>query len=335
MKLDFYLISIFLAIALAFVAPQLGSSDGPLYLPLITSIGVSLVFFLHGAGLSPQSLKASATKWKLHLLVQSSTFVLFPILGFVIFVLSRGLIPDELRLGIVYLSVLSSTISSSVALTAMSHGNVAAAVFNATLSGLIGLAITPFLIGFAETTAAGQFSLVEAIVDVAQKLLLPFIAGQLARPLIGSFLAKRKPWVSKIDKSVIVLIVYGAFCNSTSAGIWKAYSPLLIGEIGLIVMGCLAAVLAVNVFAARALGFSKEDEAASVFCGSTKSLANGAPIASVLFAGNPNLAVILLPLVMYHLLQLVVCSAIARIYAERAEKEELAVDFTRPQPTRR
>nr|WP_087575659.1 bile acid:sodium symporter family protein [Sphingomonas sp. CDS-1] len=319
MKLDFYLISIFVAIGLAMIAPGLGASDGLLHLPVVTSIGVSLVFFLHGAALAPQSLTASATKWKLHLLVQSSTFVLFPIIGFGIFLISRGLLPDELRLGIVYLSVLSSTISSSVALTALSGGNVAAAVFNATLSGLIGLFITPFLIGFAQTTAAGQFSLVDAIIDVAKTLLLPFVLGQLARPLICKLLAKRKKWVSMIDRTVIILIVYGAFCNATQAGIWRAYSPLLIAEIGVIVIALLVGALASNIHAARALGFSREDEAASVFCGTTKSLANGAPIASVLFAGNPNLAVILLPLVLYHLFQLVVCSALARRYAMGVE----------------
>ncbi len=319
MKLDLYVVAIFAAIGLAFAAPQLGASDGPLHLPLVTSIGVSLVFFLHGAALSPQSLTASAKKWQLHLLVQCSTFVLFPLLGFAIFAISRGILPDELRLGIVYLSVLSSTISSSVALTALSGGNVAAAVFNATLSGLIGLLITPFLIGFAETTAAGQFSLVDAVLDVAKTLLLPFVAGQLARPLIAGIIARRKRWVSMIDRSVIVLIVYGAFCNSTQAGIWRAYDPLMIGEIALIVTALLVGVLAFNTFAARALRFSREDEAATVFCGSTKSLANGAPIAAVLFAGNPNLAVILLPLVLYHLLQLVVCSALARRYADDAQ----------------
>jgi len=321
MKIDGFLLAIIAAIALALAAPQLGSADGPLHLSRLTNIGVSLVFFLHGAGLSPQALKTGASNWRLHLLVQASTFLLFPALGFAIFAGARSWLPDETRLGIFYLCALSSTISSSVAMTALARGDVGAAVFNATLSGLLGMVITPFLVGLVATTASAHIPLLPAIVDVAQKLLLPFIGGQLARPLLVKILAPRKAWVTRIDRSVIVLIVYGAFCDSTSAGIWNRYAPLLIGEIGLIVAGLLVLALVFDTFGARALRLTREDEAVAVFCGSTKSLANGAPIASVLFAANPALGMILLPLVLYHLFQLIACSALARRYAARADRD--------------
>jgi sodium/bile acid cotransporter 7 len=154
---------------------------------------------------------------------------------------------------------------------------------------------------------------------VAKKLLAPFVAGQLCRPLLGGFIARRKAWVTKIDRSVIVLIVYGAFCDFTAAKMWARYDILLIGELALIAAGLLGAVLVLTTLGARVLGMPREDEIAAVFCGSTKSLANGAPIASVLFANNPGLGMILLPLMIYHQFQLIACASLAPRYARRAD----------------
>ncbi|MBW8881000.1 MAG: bile acid:sodium symporter, partial [Asticcacaulis sp.] len=207
------------------------------------------------------------------------------------------------------LCALPSTISSSVAMTALGKGNVPGAVFDATLSGLIGMVVTPFLVSVVVTTGTGHsLPLLPAIVDVAEKLLLPFVAGQIFRPLLKDFITKHKAWINKADRTVIVLIVYGAFCESTAAGIWTQYNPLLIAGIALMVGALLAMVLLSTRFAARALRFPK------------KSLANGAPIAAVLFAGNPAIGMIMLPIMLYHQLQLIVCSVLARRYAKAAEK---------------
>jgi solute carrier family 10 (sodium/bile acid cotransporter), member 7 len=319
MKIDGSILAMIGAIILALLAPQAGATGGPLHIPLVTGMGIGLVFFLHGAGLSPHALKAGATNWKLHLLIHATTFVLFPALGLTIFFGAGDSLPIEAKLGVFYLCALCSTISSSVAMTALARGNVAGAVFNATLSGLLGMAFTPLLLSLVTTTGASEIPLLPAILDVAKKLLAPFVAGQLCRPLLGGLIAERKAWVTKIDRSVIVLIVYGAFCNFTAAKMWGRYDVLLIGELALIAAGLLGAVLALTTVAARLVGMPREDEIAAVFCGSTKSLANGAPIASVLFANNPGLGLILLPLMIYHQLQLIACASLAPRYARQAE----------------
>lgn len=317
MKFDGFILAMLTAVVLAIAAPELGASEGPLRLSVVTGLGISLVFFLHGAALAPQALRAGAANWKLHLLIHCSTFVLFPVLGVAIFAAGTDVLPSEARLGIFFLCALSSTISSSVAMTAVARGNVAGAVFNATLSGLIGMIITPFLVGLMTTGTSTHIPLGPAVLDIALKLLAPFLAGQIARPLIGPAIARRKAWVTKLDRSVIVLIVYNAFCNSILADVWSRYDPLLILGIALVASALVGGVIASITFAARAFRFSREDEAAAVFCGATKSLANGAPIASVLFAGHPALAMILLPLMVYHQLQLIACSMLARRYADR------------------
>jgi solute carrier family 10 (sodium/bile acid cotransporter), member 7 len=319
MKIDGFLLAMLLAILAALAAPQLGAAGGPLHLSLLSSGGIALVFFLHGAALSPKAVSAGAANWRLHVLIHSSTYVLFPILGLVIYLATRGWLPEEARLGIFFLSALSSTISSSVAMTALGRGNVAGAVFDATLSGMLGMVLTPLLVGLVASSVSAHLPLLPAIIDVTKKLLLPFVAGQLARPLIGAVVTRYKPWVTRADRSVIVLIVYGAFCDSTAAGVWQRYSPVLIGQIAVIALVLLGLVLTATTLVSRRLGFTRADEVAAVFCGSKKSLANGAPIASVLFAANPNLGMLMLPLILYHQLQLIVCSMLARRYARQAD----------------
>jgi sodium/bile acid cotransporter 7 len=287
----------------------------------LTEVGIGAVFFLHGAELSPQALRAGAANWRLHLFVHASTFVLFPAIGFCLFTGARGLLSDEARLGIFYLCALSSTISSSVAMTSLGRGNVPGAVFDATLSGLLGMVLTPLLMGLVSVAGAKPIPLGPAVLDVALKLLAPFAAGHLARPLIGALVRRYKPLVARADRSVIVLIVYGAFCDSTAAGLWSRYGAATIAQILVAVALLLALVLTVTTLGARAFGFSREDEVAAVFCGSKKSLANGAPIAKILFGASPSLGMIMLPLMLYHQLQLIVCSALARRYAALAEAD--------------
>jgi solute carrier family 10 (sodium/bile acid cotransporter), member 7 len=322
MKLDGFLLAMLGAVVLAFLVPGWGLPDGPLHLGLVTAIGVAAIFFLHGAALSPAAVKAGAANWRLHLLVHASTFVLFPAIGFALFALTRGVVADEVRLGIFYLCALPSTLSSSVAMTALGRGNVSGAIFDATLSGLLGMVLTPVFVGMVAHTASGGIDLLPAIADVAKKLLLPFVLGQLVRPLIGAWIARHKKWISMADRSVIVLIVFSAFCASSAEGIWHRYSLLLIVGIAVTVTLLLFAVLIATTQASRALHFPRADEVAAVFCGSKKSLANGAPIAAVLFGGNPAMGMIMLPLMLYHQIQLIVCSILARRYAQAAQVEE-------------
>ncbi|MHA7899919.1 MAG: bile acid:sodium symporter family protein [Henriciella sp.] len=304
---------------LGFVLPDLGAGDGPLNLGLVTKLGISLVFFLHGANLAPESLVAGVKNWRVHALIQATTFIAFPTVGLILFFALEGRVEEPLRLGFFFLAALPSTISSSVAMTALAQGNVPAAVFNATLSGLLGLVLTPAMISLVTITGAAQFSLVDAVINIALILLAPFALGQLVRPLIKDLLAKNKRVVSFMDRGVILLIVFTSFASSTASGIWTRFSAAEFALMLVLVFLLLAVAFGATVFLSRRLKLSRADEAAVVFCGSTKSLANGAPIAQILFAGSPFLGVILLPVLLYHQFQLVICAILAQRYAKQAE----------------
>lgn len=319
MKLDGFLVALLIAIALAFVAPAIGTSDGPLQLGLATDIGVAVIFFLHGAAVSRAALRSAAGHWRLHGFIQATTFLLFPAVGLAVYFSLAPLLGAELRLGFFYLCAISSTISSSVAMTAMARGTVPAAIFNATLSGLLGMVLTPVLLGMITVTNGVNGSIFSQVTDIFGKLLLPFAAGQLVRPLVKGLLDRFKSVVGKADRLVILMIVYTAFCNANMDGLWSRYGVATFAEIFVLVAGLLALVLVVTKAASRALGLSAEDEAAAVFCGCTKSLANGAPIAKVIFGASPALPLILLPLLFYHQLQLIVFTILARRYAAREE----------------
>ena len=312
---DRYVCLLILAAVLGFLLPGLGASDGPLHLGLVTKLGISLVFFLHGANLAPESLAAGVKNWKVHTLIQTTTFALFPILGGLLFVALDGVMSESLRLGFFFLAALPSTISSSVAMTAIAKGNVPVAVFNATLSGLIGLVLTPAMVSLVTVTGVMQFSLLDAMGNIALMLLAPFAFGQLVRPLIKQAVTKHKSILSMLDRGVILLIVFTSFATSTKGGIWTRFSAgEIIATIGLVLV-LLVIAFSLTVWLSRQLKLPLEDEAAVVFCGSTKSLANGAPIAQILFAGSPLLGVILLPLMLYHQLQLVGCAMLAQGYS--------------------
>lgn len=318
---DWFLVSLAVAILLAFVAPEVGASEGPLHLGVVATIGVALAFFLHGVALSPSALRSAAANWRLHILVQLTTFALFPALGLLIYFGLPEVFGPEARLGIFFLCALSSTISSSVALTALAKGNVPGAVFDASLSAILGMFLTPMLVGFVAATGAIEISIGPAIVSILLKLFLPFALGQAFRPLLLGFLTRHGRVVGHADRLAILIIVYTAFSDSVLAGMWVRHGPLIVLEIFGVVAALLFTVIAAMIGASRGLGFSREDEIAALFCGSQKSLANGAPIAKVIFGSSPLLGMIMLPLLLYHQLQLVVSSVLARRYAERAEAE--------------
>lgn len=317
MKFDGFLLAMLMAVGLALLWPEVGAANGSLHLSLITQCGIALVFFLHGVMLSPEAVRAGAGKWRLHLLVQSTTFILFPVLGGLLYWATRSLLSEELRLGFFLLSAMASTISSSVAMTAMAKGDVASAVFNASASGLIGMLVTPLLMQWVSTTS-GSLPLADSIISILIILAVPFVLGQLLRPWLLPHLSARKRWVNKLDRCVIVLIVYSSFCESTASGVWQRFSWVqLLLTAGLATL-MLVIMLFITRYAARTLHFTREEEITAVFCGSKKSLASGAPIAKILFATHPGLGLIMLPLMLYHQIQLVVCTVLARRYANAA-----------------
>jgi solute carrier family 10 (sodium/bile acid cotransporter), member 7 len=319
MRVDGFLVAMLTAVALALLWPEPGVANGYLNLGTLTQAGVALVFFTHGVMLAPQAIRAGLVKWRLHLLVQLTTFVAFPVFGVLLYWGTRAVLPDDLRLGFVLLCAMSSTISSSVAMTVLARGDVASAVFNATVSGLIGMLMTPMLVQLVTGADQHAVPLSEAITGILVTLAVPLVLGQLLRSALLSRLLPHRKWLTRLDRGVIVLIVYTSFCESTASGVWINFAWQHLALTALLSLALLVIMLGATRYVARAAGFSRAEEIAAVFCGSKKSLASGAPIAKIMFAGHPGLGLIMLPLMMYHQIQLLVCTVLARRYARAVE----------------
>ncbi len=322
---DWFLIGMIAAVALASLLPQLGRTGGTLHLDQVGNVGIFIVFFLHGMGLSTDSLKQGASRWRLHLLVQACTFVAFPLWWWLLSRLLGDHVPHDLLLGFFYLAVLPSTVSSSVTMTGLARGNVAAAILNATLSTLLGVFLTPLLASlvFGQTGGAGHgMDLGETMLKVARMLLLPFVLGQVLRPWLGEWFKGIKSKTTLVDRGVILLLVWCSFSDSVADGLWSKHG---LGLIGMTLVGAALFLFPMLWFTqrvARAMGFPVEDEIVAVFCGSKKTLASGVPMARLLFGGDPALGVLVLPIMFYHQLQLFVCSLMARRYAARQPVSE-------------
>ncbi|MDF3980504.1 bile acid:sodium symporter [Luteibacter sp. PPL201] len=283
---------------------------------VLTDVAIALLFFLHGAKLSREAVVSGMTNWRLHLTVLASTFVLFPLLGLLLRPLLGSLVSPDLYLGILFLCTLPSTVQSSIAFTSIARGNVPAAIVSASASSLLGIFITPLLVGLIIAgSGRGGLSL-HAVGAIVVQLFIPFVAGQVAQRWIGHGVRRRAALLSFVDRGSILLVVYTAFSAAVLQGLWHQLPwPVLAG---LLVVNAvlLALALLATRYGARALGFTKDDEITIVFCGSKKSLASGVPMAKVLFAGHP-LGLIVLPIMLFHQIQLMTCAVLARRYALR------------------
>jgi sodium/bile acid cotransporter 7 len=284
----------------------------------LTNLAIALLFFLHGAKLSRESIIAGAGHWRLHLLVFGLTFVLFPLLGLALKPLLSPMIGADLYMGMLYLCALPATVQSAIAFTSLARGNIPAAICSAAASSLFGIFLTPLLVTLLLDVHGDGGSTLDAIVKISVQLLLPFIAGQIARRWIGAWVARNKSWLKFVDQGSILLVVYGAFSEAVIEGIWHQI-PLW-GLAGLVAVCCilLALVLLASTVLGKAFGFNQEDRITILFCGSKKSLATGVPMAQVLFAGS-TIGVLILPLMLFHQIQLMVCAVLAQRYANRPE----------------
>lgn len=220
-------------------------------------------------------------------------------------------------MGFFYLAVLPSTVSSSVAMTALARGHVAAAVLNATLSTLLGVFLTPLLVSLVMSGAGHSFDVGQTMLKVAQMLLLPFVAGHLLRPWLASWFARIKPVTTVFDRAVIVLLVWSAFSDSVADGLWTRHGWGLLAQAAVGAVLFLVPMLWFTRALARWMRFPVEDEIVAVFCGSKKTLASGMPMAKLLFGGSAAMGVLVLPIMLYHQIQLFVCAVMARRYATR------------------
>jgi solute carrier family 10 (sodium/bile acid cotransporter), member 7 len=319
LPIDPYVAAIVGMVCLASLLPVHG--DGTAVANYATQAAIALLFFLHGARLSPRAAMAGAWHWRLHVVVLASTFLLFPALGLGARALFPNLLTPPLWTGVILLCVLPSTVQSSIAFTSIARGNVPASLCAATASNLLGMGLTPLLAGYL-LSAQGGFSLHGAGAIVVQ-LLLPFLAGQLARPWIGDWALRHKTLLGLVDRGSILLVVYTAFSEGVTQGIWHQLSLEDLVRLVAVDIALLAAVLAITTYGSRLLGFSRADEVAIVFCGSKKSLASGLPMATVLLAGQ-SVGLIVLPLMLFHQVQLMVCATLAKRYGNAGRQAELA-----------
>lgn len=316
-KLDYFLVGLLLMVLLALVWPTPGMSGGPLHFEYVTTYGVSVVFFLYGLTLSPQKMKAGVMHWRLHLCVQFATFVLFPAILLAVRALVPGLFSDDVWLGFFYVAALPSTVSSSVAMTNIARGNVPAAVFNASLSSLLGVFVTPFLMSWYMHSNGIDMPLLPVILKVVMLVLVPIVLGQIARRWLAGWAHRNAFWVKLADRSTILAIVYNSFCDSVAAGVWNAGDLMLVVRIAVASVALFAIVyLAMNGICV-AMGFNIRDRIACQFCGSKKSLATGVPLAPVMFGQNAALGLIVAPIMVFHFLQLVIVSVLAARFARR------------------
>ncbi len=310
---DPYILALLGTVALASLFPARGVWVG--IFDTAADAGIILLFFLHGAKLSREAILAGAGAWRLHLAVLGATFLLFPALGLGISAIPG--LPAVVATGMLFLTLLPSTVQSSIAFTAIARGNVAAAVCSASFSNLLGIFVTPLLAALLLGNGGASISL-SSVEKILLQLLLPFVIGHLMRPLLAGFLARNKSIIGYVDRGSILLIVYTAFGAAVVEGLWRQMPPATILLIAILSAVLLAIVLLATRFAGRLLGLLRGDSIVLLFCGSKKSLASGVPMAGVLFPAA-IVGQIILPLMLFHQLQLIACALIARRMGAQAE----------------
>ncbi|MGW6790438.1 bile acid:sodium symporter family protein [Streptomyces chartreusis] len=306
MPIDPYILLLLGTVGLAALFPARGAASD--VASGASTAAIAFLFFLYGARLSTREALDGLKHWRLHVTVLACTFLVFPLLGLA----ARGFVPmllnEPLYQGLLFLTLVPSTIQSSIAFTSMARGNVPAAICAGSFSSLVGIVVTPLLAAAVLGSGAG-FS-ADSLVEIVLQLLVPFAAGQLLRRWIGNFVTRHKKALGLVDRGSILLVVYTAFSEGMVQGIWHQVSPLRLGGLLAVEAVLLAVMLALTWYGAKALRFERADRVAIQFAGSKKSLAAGLPMASVLFGAHASLAV--LPLMLFHQMQLMVCAVIAK-----------------------
>ncbi|GGK69002.1 bile acid:sodium symporter family protein [Rufibacter glacialis] len=316
--LDNFLLFLLAMILLAYLWPELGEEEGPLPLEEITTYGVALIFFFYGLRLSPAKLKEGLSDWRLHLVVQATTFVLFPLLVWAGHLVAGPGENPALWLGAFYVAALPSTVSSSVVMVSIAGGNIPGAIFNASISSLIGVFMTPLWMSFfASTSSAAQMDLTSVILKLMLQVVLPVTLGILLNKKFGAFAEGQKSRLRVFDQTIILLIVYSSFCDSFARNMFQGFSGLDLFLLGAVMVGLFLLVVGLTAAISHLLGFSRENRITAIFCGSKKSLVHGTVMSKVLFPDANAVGIILLPLMLYHALQLIIASMLAQRMARK------------------
>jgi len=316
---DPFLLFLVGTVILATVLPARGTFAT--YVGWLSVVTIVLLFFFAGAKLAREQVIAGLTHWRLHLIILVSTFVFFPVLGLTASRLLPGILQPELWTGLLFVCALPSTVQSAIALVSLARGNVPAAIASASASQMLGVILTPIIMSLITSAHGGSIGF-GGMVTIVIEIVVPFIVGHLARPLVGEWVARNKQLVGLTDRSTIIIAVYGAFSAAVLEGIWHALPPrelavLFVADALLLAIGlCFTAMLG------KWFGFDREDRITIQFCGTKKSLVQGAPMAKVLFP-PAQAGVVLLPLMLFHQMQLMACAWLARRYARDPESKEV------------
>ncbi len=324
--LDNFLLLLLASLGLAYVWPEAGDRNSPLPLEEISTYGVACIFFFYGLRLSPTKMKEGLSDWRLHLVVQFSTFLLFPALVWAVFFMTGGLgLEPLLWLGIFYVATLPSTVSSSVVMVSIAGGNLPGAIFNASISSLLGVFLTPVLLGIfssASSTSGAGIDLNSVILKLLLQVVAPVTLGVLLHSRLGRLAEAHKAKLRIFDQAIILLIVFSSFCESFSQNLFTDYSATTLFLLGLSMLGLFLLVTWLISFFCRRLGFTRENRIVAIFCGSKKSLVHGTVMSKVLFPGAATVGIILLPLMLYHALQLMAASMMAQKMARENPPSE-------------
>jgi sodium/bile acid cotransporter 7 len=313
-----FLLSLFAAIFLAWLFPYAGSSLSPVPWKPIINVGIGLVFFFYGVKLNPKELKSGLSNWRLHVLIQVSTFLLFPLLVMLIAPYMTW-IDKDFKIGITYLSVLPSTVSASVVMVSIAGGNIPGAIFNASISSLLGVVITPAWMGILADSAAIQMDYLPTLGELSLKVLLPVILGILSHNWLLPKISKHIGQLKYVDQTVITIIVFTTFAQSFSQNVFSPYKASVLLEVGATMLALFFLVWLIISVACNVLGFTWKDKVTALFCGSKKSLVQGVVIGKVIFPDPALFGIVLLPVMLYHIQQLIAGSIIA---SNMTEKEE-------------
>lgn len=314
LALDRFTILLVLMVLLATLLPISGQLA--YYFNILTTVAIAVLFFLHGAKLSREAVIEGMLHWRMHALVFIFTFLIFPLIGLLSRPVLEPVLGQQLYWGFLFMCFLPSTVQSSIAFTSMAKGNVAGAVCSASFSNIIGMFITPILVSyFILGQSQHDFDPTKSIVQITLLLLVPFILGQLLRPFIFPQMRKFPSVVKVFDQGSILMVVYGAFSSAVVAGLWQQVSGITLIYLTLACSVLLTIVMLLALYLPKWLGFNQADQITIFFCSSKKTLASGVPMAQILFIGQP-LGMIVLPIMIFHQIQLMVCGVIANYWSK-------------------
>lgn len=319
-KLDPFVLAIIISIAVAYFFPFLGASESPVNLDLVNSLGISAIFFFYGLSLNNDAIKNGLKNWRLHLSVQSSTFLIFPLIVLVFYPLVKDTSYQLLWLSFLFMAALPSTVSSSVVMVSMAKGNLPAAIFNASISGIIGIVITPlWLMPFAQKSDV-QFDFTAIYIQLVTEIVIPLALGLLLRRFLMQLAVKYKRELDLFDKFIILLIIYKSFVQSFEENLFNSLKMKDLLLMVVLVLALFFLMYYLTQWISKVLGFNHADRITNQYCGTKKSLIHGAVFSEALFGQTKIVGVLLLPLMFYHAIQIFIISIFATKEAKRIKK---------------